>query len=317
MERRYFPGLNAEEFQHPLDREALKSLMKVKGFDFLTKKVLEWGLERVVRLKLLSSGLKVTERQCPSIYRVFMDCCEILDVREPPDLFIESGGANAYTTGYTKPAVVVTTGLVNIMEEDELYFIFGHELGHVKCGHVLYMMMARHIGQIMEWIGQMTLGAGKLVGKGVELALLEWSRKAEFSADRAGLIAAQSEEAAFSAFMKLMVPARRVWNEVDKGEILRQAEEFDRVSRSDLLMRLYRVYYGLGMTHPWIVLRAREAVSWAYSPQYKSILSRGVSREEAEKAREKRAMGPACPWCGSPIRPGDRFCRFCGRPLTS
>jgi len=209
LERRYFPGLNADEFQHPLDREALKSLMKVKGFDFLTKKVLEWGLERVERLKLLSSGLKVTEKQCPSIYRVFMDCCEILDVRNPPDLFIESGGANAYTTGYTKPAVVATTGLLNIMEEDELYFVFGHELGHVKCGHVLYMMMARHIGQIMEWVGQVTLGAGKLVGKGVELALLEWSRKAEFSADRAGLIAAQSEEAALSAFMKLMVPATR------------------------------------------------------------------------------------------------------------
>ena len=316
MERRYFPGLNAEEFQHPLDRKALKNLMRMKGFDLLTKKVLEWGLERVERLRLLSSGLKVTERQCPTIHRVFIDCCEILDV-EPPELFIESGGANSYTTGYTKPAVVLTTGLVNLMDEDELYFVLGHELGHVKCGHVLYMMMARHIGQIMEWIGQMTLGAGKLVGKGVELALLEWSRKAEFSADRAGLIAAQSEEAALSAFMKLMVPARRVWNEVDKGEILRQAEEFDEVSRSDLLMRFYRVYYGLGMTHPWIVLRAREAVSWAYSPQYKSILSRGVSREEAERAREKRAAGPACPWCGSPIRPGDRFCRFCGRPLTS
>ena len=69
--------------------------------------------------KLLSSGLKVTENQCPSIYKVFTDCCKILNVREPPDLFIESVGANAYTTGYTKPTVVVTTGLVNIMEEDD------------------------------------------------------------------------------------------------------------------------------------------------------------------------------------------------------
>jgi len=315
LERRYFPGLRGEEFQHPLDKKALKNLMRVKGFDLLTKKVIEWGLERVVRLKLLSSGLKVTERQCPTIHKVFTDCCEILDV-QPPELFIESGGPNAYTTGYTRPAVVLTTGLVNMLDEEELYFVIGHELGHVKCGHVLYMMMAQHIGQIMEWIGQVTLGAGKLVGKGVELALLEWSRKAELSADRAGLLAVQDSEVALSAFMKLIVPAKRIWPEVSKEELLRQAEEFEEVSRSDILMRLYRIYYGLSMTHPWIVLRAREAVNWVSSPEYSSIFSRGVSREEARRIREQRRTPRlVCPYCGSPVMAGDRFCRFCGKPL--
>jgi Zn-dependent protease with chaperone function len=48
---------------------------------------------------------------------------------------------------------------------------------------------------IISHISEMTLDIGRLVTMGIQVALMEWSRRAEFSADRAGLLAIQSIEA--------------------------------------------------------------------------------------------------------------------------
>jgi Zn-dependent protease with chaperone function len=75
---------------------------------------------------------------------------------------------NAYTTGFTHPVVVVTSGLLEIVDDEELQFILGHELGHVKCGHVLYMTMAEYLRELLEAIGNMTLGINGYLSKGLE-----------------------------------------------------------------------------------------------------------------------------------------------------
>jgi hypothetical protein len=49
--------------------------------------------------------------------------------------------------------------------------------------------MAEYLSEILEAIGNMTLGIGSLLGTGLELSFLLWSRKAEFSADSGGLLA--------------------------------------------------------------------------------------------------------------------------------
>jgi Zn-dependent protease with chaperone function len=144
--------------------------------------------------------------QVHSIYRHYIEACEVLEV-QPPHLFIQNNPfPNAYTYGYTNPFVVVTTGLLKDFDEDELMFILGHELGQLKCGHTLYNTMAQNLTYIIGIISDMTLGIGGLVTQGIQLALLEWSRKAEFSADRAGLLAVQDRGTASGALSKLMAP---------------------------------------------------------------------------------------------------------------
>lgn len=173
-------GLQASDFQHPLDEEATEGLKNVRGLDWFTEKVMDLGFERMTRVMKLGSCLKISEKQVPTLYKKYIGCVETLDM-EPPEFFIENSPfPNAYTYGFTKPYVVVTTGLLDNYSDEETNFIIGHELGHVKCGRTLYNTMAKYIQILIKMVSAATLGLGSPlaagVSMGIQLALLEWSR---------------------------------------------------------------------------------------------------------------------------------------------
>jgi len=312
-----FPGLTPEDFQHPSDKKALEALKKVKGFDFFTKKVLELGLEKIIKVQFTADCLRVSENQCPTLYKIYLECNEVLDIDNPPELYILCDPyLNAFTTGFTHPVVVVSSGLLDAFDDDELRFVLGHELGHYKCGHVLYLTMAQYLSTLLTMVGEMTLGIGRLLGSGLQMALLAWSRRAEFSADRAGLLAAQSENVAMRALMKLAAPTRKIWNEVRIEEILRQAEEFEELSE-DKLSKIYKFYFGIQRTHPWLVIRTREIKLWAETDEYEEILEGGVPIEELGKRKisKRKKIRRFCPKCGAEVSPDDNFCSECGYRL--
>src|SRR5262245_65916509 len=95
---------------------------------------------------------------------------------------------NAYTYGHTRPFIVLTSGLVDMLDDEERFFIIAHELGHIKAGHVLYTIIARNIAEIIAIIGQSTLGVGALLGQSLVIALQDWYGREELSADGDGLL---------------------------------------------------------------------------------------------------------------------------------
>ncbi|TFH15761.1 M48 family peptidase, partial [Candidatus Bathyarchaeota archaeon] len=266
-------GLKPEYFQHPRDLAAIRNLQRVKGMDLVTKKFMELGFEKIMLIQNIGSCLRVSETQIPSIYKIYKEACDALEISPPPDLFIENSPfPNAYTYGYTRPFVVVTTGLIKDFTPEELMFILGHELGHVKCGHILYNTMAQNLTWIIAFISDMTLGIGQLVTTGIQLTLLEWSRKAEFSADMAGLLAVQNVGASSSALSKLMAPAKEIWQEINMEDINKQAEEFEDLSDDDL-NKIYKFLSTIQLTHPWTILRTKEINEWVNDGTYEAVMS--------------------------------------------
>src|SRR5262249_39472542 len=159
-------------------------------FDWLVKKFIEYGIERIEYVNHIGGAIRIGPRQMSRHYAMLLECCSILDVPEP-ELYAQQGGGNAYTSGHNNPFIVLETGLLQMMEDSEVMAVIAHELGHIKCGHVLYKMMARLIKPLLEMASNATMGIGGLVGAGIEAGLLAWDRRTELSSDRAALIVMQ------------------------------------------------------------------------------------------------------------------------------
>jgi Zn-dependent protease with chaperone function len=256
-----FPGLDAAQFQHPDDVSATDALRSVPGLDTVVSKVMEYGFERLYYLDNVAGNVRVGPRQLPRLYRSLTWGCKILDVDEPELYVTLDPVPNAFTYGHTKPFIVLTSGLVDMLDDEERFFVLAHELGHIKARHVLYTVLAKNIAAIVALVGQATLGIGALLGQGLVIALNDWFRKAELTADRAGLLCVQDIEPCLRTFMKLAGGASRLYQEMSFSEFVRQIRSYEEADREQL-NKAYKILITLYRTHPFPILRAKELDAW-------------------------------------------------------
>jgi Zn-dependent protease with chaperone function len=264
-----FPNLTAKDFQHPWDATATDALKSLPGVDLVISKIMEYGLERIFYLQNTASNVRVTKRQFPRLHRSLGWGCKILGVEEPEMYISLDPVPNAYTYGHTRPFVVLTSGLVDMLDDEERFFVIAHELGHIKAGHVLYTVIARNIAEIIALLGQATMGIGALLGQSLVVALLDWYRKAELTSDRAGLLCVQDLDPCIRTFMKLAGGARQLYAEMDKDEFMRQIREYESADLSNL-NKAYKLMITAYRTHPFPILRAKELDLW-HSSGYRKI----------------------------------------------
>lgn len=269
---RLLPGLSTDEFRHPSDQRATDALKRVPGLDKLLAKILEVGLERIFYVENVASNLRVTPQMFGRLHRSLVWATKILDVPEPEMYVTVDPVPNAWTYGHTKPFITLTSGLIDMLSDEELFFVIAHEVGHIKGGHVLYGTMARNIAEIVAWLGQATFGIGSLLGQGLVIALLEWYRCAELTSDRAALLCVQDLEPARSTFMKLAGGTTRLAGEMDRDEFLRQVREYEDIDRTTL-ERAYKILLTIRRTHPFAMQRAKEVETW-FGSGYVEVMAR-------------------------------------------
>ena len=264
---RTYPDLERAAFMHPWDIKATAALHRVPGFDRLIAKVMEYGLERVLFLQNIADNVRVTDKMFPRLYRYLQWSCKVLAVPEPEFYVSMDPVPNAYTYGHTRPFIVLTSGLVDVLGEEEQFFAVAHEVGHIKCEHVLYTAVAMNIATLAEDLDQATLGLGSLLGKGLELPLYDWQRKSELSADRAALLCVQDKQVAQRCFMKLAGGAQKLYAEMDQDEFLRQIRSYEDADESSL-NKVYKFLITAMRTHPFPILRAKHLDEWITSGDY-------------------------------------------------
>jgi hypothetical protein len=118
-----FPYIDAKEFQHPWDATATDALKSVPGLDKVIAKIMEYGLERIFYLENTAANVRVTARQFPRLHRSLTWGCKILGVEEPEMYVTLDPLPNAYTYGHTRPFIVLTSGLVDMLDDEERFFI--------------------------------------------------------------------------------------------------------------------------------------------------------------------------------------------------
>ena len=309
MQKRRINDLSSREYEHPFDKSTLEKLESIPGLPIIIQKLYEKSFERIFRLQNTGSYLKISKSNLSKVYGLYSEACAILDIVNIPDLFINfDPRVNGYTSGVEKPFIVITSGSIDLLTDDELLFLIGHELGHIKAKHVLYSVMAQNFSIVANLLGNLTLGIGGIAATGVELALLHWYRMSELSCDRAGLLTCQKKDAAINFFIKLNLPPSYN-HETFKESFLSQARDFEALD-FDSLNKFFKIASTLDMTHPWSVLRASELVNWIDDGNYSQILNLERSfQKEIERTK-------FCPNCGSTIETNDKYCAGCGALIS-
>ena len=145
MARLHLIGLDPTVYEHPFDQAALNTLRKLPGFDTATNFILNWTAVKWNLVAMQGSNFHVTRESCPELYNQAKLAAQLLGVEDVPEIYTEWGYAvNGYTTGNKdKTMLVLNSGAVDLLTEGQLNYVVGHEMGHIKSGHVLYHLMAQ------------------------------------------------------------------------------------------------------------------------------------------------------------------------------
>lgn len=261
------PDLSPRAYEHPADRGALVALRSLSGFDTLVKSLFGRVSERQLRLLYLANSVRVGPTQFPELNDYLRDAAYVLDLKEVPELYVKMDPVpKAMAIGRKRPFLVMSTGLFDLLDAEEKRFVIGHEVGHILSGHAIY----RTLLLLLVWIAQkiMWIPLGALAIQAILMALKEWHRKSELSADRAGLLACQDQDAAKRALMKLAGGSNL--SEMNPDAFLEQAREYD--EGSDAVDSVLKLMATMPASHPFAVVRVAEVQRWIDSGEYQSIL---------------------------------------------
>ena len=280
-------GLNADHFRHPLDRRATQALKQLPGLDVAIRSLLGPMGEQFFYLENIATSVLVGPNQLPDIHALLVEACKVLDL-EVPQLYIKQHPVpNAYTFAMRgkQPFIVVHTALIELLNPAELQAVIGHELGHLKCDHGVYLTLAN-----LLTLATSQLPFGAVLMQNWQAQIMEWVRCAEFTCDRAALLATQNARTVASVLMKLSGGYPTLSPQLNLDAFIEQATAYDAISDSEIGELLKRMKTD-ELSHPVPVLRAREISRWAATADYQSLLTvrslPAISERETEEAPVK------------------------------
>ncbi len=231
--------------------------------------------------QFLGSSVKVGERQFPRLHSLVKTCANTLQIATPEVYIVNSPSLNAATYGTPDEAYIfIHSALVDHYSDEELLSVIGHECGHIHNSHVVYLTALHYLTQM----------AGLFVRWAVEpavIALRAWSRRAEITCDRAGMLCSNSEVVAQRSLAKLALGSRKLYEELDLEVFLEQYEE-----GKEGLGRYMEVF----STHPWLpkrILAMREFGKSSLFRTHAGLGSEGFTMSEVDTKVKAILQGDA------------------------
>jgi Zn-dependent protease with chaperone function len=272
-------GLKADSFRHPLDLEATKTLKQIPGLDMMVRNWLGPMAEQIFYVENIASSVLVGEKQLPDLHQLLLGASKILDI-EPPQLYVRQHPApNAYTFAMRgkQPFVVIHTSLLEILASAEIQAVIAHELGHLKCDHSVYLTPVN----VLVLAASVLPNIGTVVAQAIQTQLLEWVRCAEFTCDRAALLATQDPRVVMSVLMKLAGGSPTLSPQLNLDAFVDQARAYEDISKTEM-GEMVKTARTAQLTHPVPVLRAKEIDRWSSSREYQELLQNHGVKEVGE-----------------------------------
>lgn len=274
MARKHLTGISTDAYISDNDRRALEALKRVPLLPKIVQMFYEVGLDRWLYCYNMSMSVRCGPKQYRTLYETMRESCAVLDMPEP-ELYVTSNPfPNAYTSGVERPYVTIRSSMIDTLTDEQLFHLMGHELGHVKAGHTLYKSVAAVLAPLLELIGRRTFGLGDAASIALVLAMSEWSRQAEISADRAGLLVSQSLDLSIDANLALCAGPNRLSHEMNREAFMDQARTYQDMNALDSIGKVVIfLLMSSTYTHPMPVHRTQELERWVLSGAYERIMS--------------------------------------------
>ena len=270
-------------YQHPADKAASAALSAIPQLDRVVRKLIELGYERALRQVALGASVRLGERQLPDVWGEHRYAYAVLDVDEVPPLYMTAlPFANAAAIGSKRPIVVVNSELVRLLDPPQRRAVFAHEASHILSDHQLYGTALAILS------GLAASGRLPLPLVPIRTALLEWSRAAELSCDRAAALVTRDPLVVCRTFLSLAGGA--MVDRLDLDAFMRQGMEY--TDEGTGLEKLTRLLTDLGVTHPLPVRRMRELMDWVRAGDYDRIVG-GEYARRGEPADPRAEGGEA------------------------
>jgi len=175
---------------------------------------------KIRQKQLLGNSVKVSEKNNPEVYQAAIAAAKKLSM-ELPDVFVKYDEyMNAFAIGFLgKKSVVLHSKLVESMDLDELISVLGHEFSHIKCRHTSWLVITNSANTLSI----------PIVSNILEIVFQFWSRSAEYTSDRGGLIACGKLNTSISALLKLAT-GKKLAEKVDISEFLKQVKNKDKAA---------------------------------------------------------------------------------------
>lgn len=218
---------------------------------------------------LLGNSLRISKHSAPEIHKLFLQCQKKLHLDEKIlHAFIYNSSeinANCVFDG-DEITIGLTSQLVKVMSEKELTFIIGHEFGHALFDH--FKLPAFGLCQ------------GNLVASKA-LKLMSWSRQAEISADRAGLICCDDLQAATNSFIKLSCGLGEPYVSFNIEDFVLQIDEQKEFEENQDTDECYS-------THPLSPLRVSALNNFWMSDSFTNLSKKKTKSKLSDEEMEKK-----------------------------
>lgn len=141
------------------------------------------------------SLLKITENSNSKLHKLVKIAAFRLGIPEVPVYIQQESSLNAFTIGFWgNNQIVIYSGLLDILSPEEILFVLGHEMGHIKREHTTWLSLLSPARNYSI----------PVISDGMKVIFNNWSLKAEYSADRGGLIATRDLNNSISALLRLI-----------------------------------------------------------------------------------------------------------------
>lgn len=177
------------------------------------------------KIVLWSSGAKiVSKEEFPRLHEIVERLSANNGLSKPKVALVNTPVPNAFATGKGPKSslVAVTTGIKDLLDDDELEAVIGHELSHVRSRDVLVLTLASVFSTVAWYLAQFGFYGGLqtrdrnsvgITAIVMLVAIITWivsfliiraiSRYREYSADRGGSIMTGKPDKLASALLKI------------------------------------------------------------------------------------------------------------------